>query len=299
MASPQAEAMIEAMRQLSASLDTTPTLEQQRAGGDMFGAMTGEPDAVGFTETTTGGVPTVTATPEGVEGGPTVLYFHGGGFVACSAHTHQRLGGHLATASGGRVVLVDYRLAPEHPFPAALEDAVAAYEGLLADGVSPGRVVFAGDSAGGGLVLTALLSLRDSGVEMPAAAITMSVYGDATMSGATYEANAERDLLVSKGSAEVSWSAYLSGGTDPRDPLVSPVFGDLSGLPPLLLQVGGEECLLDDTRMVATAGERDGVDVHLDVWPEMQHVFQVAAGNMPEADEALARAARFIGSHVT
>ena len=294
MPSPQAVALLDSMRAVRDSLDEVPTLEQQRAGGDMFGAMTAEPPGISSEIVDAGGVPAMWVTPPELDGDAVVLYLHGGGYVACSMHTHRSLVGHLATHAKLRVLNLDYRLAPEHPYPAAVDDAVAAYRWLLDQGHAPSAVAFAGDSAGGGLALAALLRLRDEGAPLPAAAFTMSAYADATCASPRYETQSSVDLLVSIESARVSWGFYLSGGADPTDPYVSPVFGDFTGLPPLLLQAGGAECLLGDSEAVRDRADAAGVEVELTTWPDLQHVFQVTAGNVPESDEALAAAGAWL-----
>ncbi len=290
MPSPQADAVLDMMRAVRDSLDEIPTLEQQRAGGEAFGAMTAEPANVTSDLVDAGGVAAMWVDPAAPAPGAALIYLHGGGYVACSIHTHRSLVGHLATHAGVRVLNVDYRLAPEHPFPAALDDAVAAYRWMLAEGIAPKRIAFAGDSAGGGLALAALLRLRDEGTPLPAAAFAMSAYADATCSSERYRTQSEVDLLVSIESARVSWGFYLTGGADPRNPYVSPVFGEYTGLPPLLLQAGGAECLLGDSERVRDNAVAAGVEVELRTWPGLQHVFQVTAGNVPESDEALAEA---------
>jgi monoterpene epsilon-lactone hydrolase len=291
MPSPQAEQIHALMGQVKASLDAVPTLEQQRAGGEMFGALTAPPTGVTSTEVDAGRVPALWQTPEGAKTDRVILYLHGGGYVACSMRSHESLVGHLAKAAGTRALNINYRLAPENPFPAALDDSIAAYHWLLSQGIEPRHIAVVGDSAGGGLTLATLLRLRDERQPLPGAAVAMSAYADATCSGATYASQADIDLLVSVESAQVAWDFY---GGDPKDPLVSPVFGDYAGLPPLLLHVGASECLLDDSRRVEAAAAAAGVDVTLSIWPDMQHVFQVAAGNTPEADEAVAEIGAFI-----
>jgi acetyl esterase/lipase len=211
---------------------------------------------------------------------------------------YRALVARLVDAAGVVAYVPEYRLAPEHPHPAALEDALAAYRGLLTGGIAPDRIAIVGDSAGGGLALATLMRIRDSGLPLPAAAVAMSAYADATCSGETYRSNQQADLLVSIESARVAWAYYMTGGGEASDPLISPVFADYAGLPPLLLQVGGAECLLDDSRRVADRARAAGVDVSLAIWPDMQHVFQVAAGNMPEADQAIDEAAGFLAARL-
>jgi acetyl esterase/lipase len=186
------------------------------------------------------------------------------------------------------VLSVDYRLAPEHPHPAAVEDSTTAYRWLLDQGFAADRMAISGDSAGGGLTVSTLLKLRDDGVALPVAGVTISPWVDMEGIGESMRTNAEADVLVDevglKGMAEM----FLAG-QDARDPLAAPLYGDFDGIPPLLIQVGDDETLLDDSTRLAEAAGSAGVEVRLDVFPEMQHVFQLFTGNMPEADEAVAQ----------
>jgi monoterpene epsilon-lactone hydrolase len=226
-------------------------------------------------------------------GDPTLVYFHGGGYRLASALAYRSFGSHLASVCRARVLLVDYRLAPENPYPAAVEDAVAAYRWVLAGGATPSQVVVAGDSAGGGLAAALLLALRDRGLPLPAGAILSSPWADLTITAATYSTNAATDALFSKASATEAAALYL-GDHDPRDPFVSPVFGDWSGIPPLLIQVGDTEVLLDDSaRLESVAGE-SGVEVSRHVYPDMPHVWQTSYPAYPEAVEAVEEMAAFI-----
>jgi epsilon-lactone hydrolase len=244
------------------------------------------------TDTEIGGVSCTVLEPEA---GPTatVLYLHGGGYRLCSARSYAAFGSHLAATSGARVVVVDYRLAPEHRFPAAVEDAVAVYEALLAAGTAPGDVVVAGDSAGGGLTVALLLAARDRGLPLPAGGAPLSPWVDLTNSGASYRTRADADKLFSAASAAEAASLYL-GDADPTDPLASPALGDLSGLPPLLVHVGDAEVLLDDARLLAERAEAAGVEVTLRVFDEMPHVWHISYPAFPEAVEAVEEVAAFV-----
>jgi monoterpene epsilon-lactone hydrolase len=226
-------------------------------------------------------------------GDPTLVYFHGGGYRLASALAYRSFGSHLANVCRARVLLVDYALAPEHPYPAALNDAVAAYQWALAGGASPSEVVLAGDSAGGGLAAALLLALRDRGLPLPAGAILSSPWADLTNTAETYSTNAASDALFSKASATEASALYL-GDHDRRDPLVSPVFGDWSGMPPLLIQVGDSEVLLDDSARLESVATEGGVDVTRHVYPDMPHVWQTSYPAYPEAVEAVEEMAAFI-----
>jgi epsilon-lactone hydrolase len=227
-----------------------------------------------------------------------ILYFHGGGYVAMSPRTHRSLTSRLAAWSGVSLFALDYRLAPEHPYPAALVDAVAAYRGLTAAGLDPRRIVLGGDSAGGGLALATLLALRDAGAPLPAAAILFSPWTDLAASGASMLTNAEADPLLNRVCAPQLAKYYLED-TPATDPLASPVYADLAGLPPLFLQVGGSEILLDDSRRVFANASRAGVEATLQIWPNVPHGWQVFAPVLPEARAALRQASAFIAKKLT
>jgi len=231
------------------------------------------------------------------EGGPTVLYFHGGGYTTGSLATVRPLASRLAAACGARLVTIDYRLAPEHPHPAAVEDALAAYTSLLDHGNHPAQLALAGDSAGGGLTIAALLAIRDAGLPQPAAALCISPWVDLTLSARSLTVNAAEDPLVSEWQLREMATEYLAGG-DPRSPTASPRFANLSGLPPLLIQVGTAEALLDDSRLLAASARAYGVDVVLDCWSDMIHVWHAFAPRLPEANEAIKAAGEWLSQHL-
>ncbi len=222
--------------------------------------------------------------PPSAVAGRVVLYLHGGGYVIGSPRSHRHLAAAIASAAGGSALLLEYRLAPEHPFPAAVDDAVAAYRWLLDQAIAPGHVVVAGDSAGGGLTVATLLALRGAGLPLPAAGVCISPWVDLTCSGASYATKAASDPIVKRAGVAEMGRAYL-GTTDPRTPLASPLFADLRGLPPLLIHVGSEEVLLDDSVQLAARARAAGVDTALEVWDRMIHVWH---GFLPMLDEAQA-----------
>lgn len=226
-----------------------------------------------------------------------MLYLHGGGYIMGSCHSHRLLAAALAQATGARVLVLDYRLAPEHPFPAALEDAQAAYRWLVTTGIKPEHIVLAGDSAGGGLALSTLLALRDAGQQLPAKAILLSPWTDLSVSGASYVTRAERDFMITRDYLLAEAHTYL-GEQDPRTPLASPVFADLHGFPPLLIQVGSDEILLDDATRVAESAQQAGVAVTLDIIEGMWHVWHAAAAvrYFPEGKAAFDQIADFVRS---
>jgi monoterpene epsilon-lactone hydrolase len=225
-----------------------------------------------------------------------ILYFHGGGFRLGSVASHRDLIAQIAFASGCRVLAINYRLAPEHRFPAALDDALAAYGWMLDRGLKPDNIAFAGDSAGGNLVLSAMLVLRERGLPLPAAAVLMSPWTDLGATGASYVSRAEADPIHQRPMILALAKNYLGGQGDPCDPLVSPLYADLRGLPPLLIQVGDRETVLDDSVMFADLARAAGVDVTLEVWDGMIHVFQMF--ELPEARQAIASIAGFLNQHL-
>ena len=224
----------------------------------------------------------------------TVYYLHGGAYVACSPETHRAFTSALSRAANVRVFALDYRLAPEHRFPAAVEDALAGYRWLLDQGVDPQEIVIGGDSAGGGLTMATLVALREAGERLPRAAFVISPWTDLACAGRSLDANDERDPMLH--GAGVRWMApvYL-GGASPRDPLASPVYADLSKLPPLLIHVSDAEVLLDDSTRLADRAKQCGVNVNLRVWNDLPHAWPVfVAFRMPESFQALGEIAQFI-----
>lgn len=234
-----------------------------------------------------------------VDGG-TLLYLHGGGYCTGTLDSHRGLAGRLAVAAGCPVVTVDYRLAPEHPYPAGLEDALAAYRELLAGGLRPELTAIAGDSAGGGLTMATLVSLRDAGDPLPAAAALLSPWVDLTQSAPSFDTVVPDDPMITKAGLDLYAESYL-GDLDPTFPLASPLFvEDLRGLPPVLVEVGAREALLDDSTRLADRLRQAGVEVTLTVWPELIHVFQAFPGDViPEADQSIEAIAAFVGRHLS
>jgi acetyl esterase/lipase len=225
-----------------------------------------------------------------------MLYLHGGGYVVGSIATHLGLAGRLSRAAAARVLLLNYRLAPEHPFPAAVEDATAAYRWLLGTGVKPGRIAIAGDSAGGGLTVATLVALRDAGEPLPAAGVCQSPWIDLEGAGESVTTKAHVDPLVHKDMLLKMASWYLAGA-NPRTPLAAPLYADLQGLPPLLVQVGTAEILLDDATRLADRARAAGVAVTLEPWEGMIHVWQLFASILPEGQQAIDRIGAFVRQH--
>jgi acetyl esterase/lipase len=260
-------------------------------------AFGGTSAAVTCQRVSAGGVDGEWISPAGAPEDKAILFFHGGGFRIGSVTSHRDLIAQIAIASGCRVLAFNYRLAPEHRFPAALDDALAAYRWMLAQGLQPGRVAFAGDSAGGNLALATMLALRERGLALPTSAALMSPWTDLAATGASYVTRAEADPIHQRSMILALAKNYLGGQGDPRDPLVSPLYADLAGLPPLLIQVGDRETVLDDSAMLADRARAAGVDVHLEVWDGMIHVFQMF-GELREASRAIASIAAFLKRHL-
>jgi monoterpene epsilon-lactone hydrolase len=240
-----------------------------------------------------GGVPAEWICAPNVQTERVLLYFHGGGYVVGSMRTHRVMLSHLSRASGCKVLGLDYRLAPENPFPAPVEDALTAYRWLLAQGYLPQNIALGGDSAGGGLVVAALVGLRYLGEPLPVAGICLSPWIDMQATGASFTTNAQADPSVSRERVLNIAAVYLAG-KNPQAPLASPLHADLRGLPPLLIQVGAIETLLDDARALSGRAKAAGVAVELEVWDDMPHVWHLYASILPEGQQAVARIGDFL-----
>lgn len=255
------------------------------------------PEDVAFTPVDAGGVPAEWTDAPGARDDVAIVYLHGGGYAMGSIDTHRGHCARLSRAARARVLSVDYRLGPEHPHPAAVEDALAAVRFARASGLTPGRTALAGDSAGGGLTLAALVALRDAGDPTPAAGLCISPWTDLAFTGPSIETKAAEDPMVRRADLELMADAYLAG-QDPTTPLASPLYADLAGLPPLLVQVGGAEILLDDAVRVAERAREAGVEVDLRVWPDMVHVWHAFADLLPEGQQAVEEMAAFLEKRI-
>ena len=255
------------------------------------------PGDVTVTAAALGGVPTAEITVDGVEPRHVVLYFHGGVYVMGDAFLAADLASQVGRRTRATVISVDYRLAPEHPYPAAVDDALAAYEALLHNGTAPSDVVFAGESAGGGLAIATLVNARDHQLPQPAAAFVMSPYADLTLAGTTLETKGKADPLLSREALQARVADYVAG-QDAALGLISPIFADLSGLPPLIIQAGTHEVLLDDALRLAQRAATADVAVTLDITPRVPHVFQAYHQILDEAAAALDRAGQFLSAHL-
>jgi monoterpene epsilon-lactone hydrolase len=255
------------------------------------------PADVTVTAAALGGVRTAEITIDGIEPKHIVLYFHGGVYVLGDAFSAANLASQVGRRTGAKVISVDYRLAPEHPYPAATDDALAAYEALLQNGARPSEIVFAGESAGGGLAIATLVNARDHGLPLPAAAFVMSPYADLTLAGTTMRTKHEVDRLLSRENLQPRVTDYTAG-QDAASGLISPVFADLSGLPPLIIQAGTHEVLLDDAVRLARQAATADVDVTLDITAGVPHVFQAYYPILDEAAAALDRAGQLLSAHL-
>ena len=274
------------------------TIEEQRVSQEKSSRIARLPKDVRCQPLSANGVPAELIQAAGMDSGA-ILYLHGGAYALGSIKTHREFVGRLASATGMRGLLLDYRLAPEHPYPAALEDATAAYHWLIAQGYEASQIMIAGDSAGGGLALATLLVLRDAGEALPAGAVCISPWTDLASTGESIQTKAQVDVVLDPNTLDLYAKAY-AGEHDVRSPLISPLYADLHGLPPLLIQAGADEILLDDATRCADKARKAGVDVTLEIWDEMFHVFPLLPF-IREAKEAVERIAAFasrnLGAH--
>ncbi|MCW5668359.1 MAG: alpha/beta hydrolase [Hydrogenophaga sp.] len=273
----------------------TPVAQMRQDWDTLFG---GTPVDATIDDVNADGVEAQWVSAPGADAQRAVLYFHGGGFQVGSLVSHRELMARLSAAAQCRVLGVAYRLAPEHRYPAALDDASAAWQWLIGQGFEARHIALAGDSAGGGLALSLLLRLRDAGQPLPAAAVLMSAWTDLTASGASYGTRAASDPIHQRPMIVAMARNYLGKEGNPADPLVSPLFADLQGLPPLLAQVGDRETVLDDSRDFVARAKEAGVDATLQVWDHMIHVFQQFPAQLPEARAALQDLGRFLRQHL-
>ncbi len=274
------------------------TIKQQREFFDGLGDMLPRTsDRFEVEPAILGGIKGEWVRARGCRNDAALLYLHGGGYVIGSPRSHRHLAGALSVESGLPLFVADYRLAPEHPFPSAVDDAVAAYQGLLKESLAPTRLAIAGDSAGGGLTIATLVAARDRGLPLPACAVGLSPWCDLSQGGEAYRSRAKRDPIVKKEGLDEMASAYLKGA-DPKVPLASPLFADLKGLPPLLLQVGTEEALYDDTVALKARAEAAGVEVSAESWGGMIHVWHIFHPILSEGRDAIARVGRYLKSRI-
>lgn len=299
MPSPESELVLQMNRDLRDAwlADPTYTFDDMRRIFDDWLAQFTIPEGTGLQEVTCNGVPCIWADAPGADRTKVVIHYHSGGYILGSAQGYRSFGGFLSAATGARVLLVDYRLAPENPCPTGVDDGIAAYLWVLKQGYAPSQVALCGDSGGGGLVLAALQKLRDAGSPLPACAIAISPLADFAFSGPSYKENAERDPLVNADFMDVLGQTYC-GEFAPTDPVVSPLYGDWQGLPPLLILAGEIEMMRDDGKQCAEAARKAGCDATYIEGEGMAHIWTLYADRLPEAREALSAIGDFTGKHL-
>ncbi len=289
--------LIEKIQKEFSTWGTDATVPYMRQSWERLFTDVRERAPVKRTAVSAGGVEAEWLDAPGARADRVVLYLHGGGYVLGSVNSHRDMIARLSAAASVRALGLNYRLAPESPFPAAVDDAVAAYRWLLEQGIAPGRVAIAGDSAGGGLTAATLLAIRDRALPRPAAGVLLSPWVDLEGTGESMNGGVADDPMVRKELVAAMAPPYLAGA-DPKTPLASPLHADLRGLPPLLIQVGRREVLLDDSLRLAQKAQRAGVDVTLEVWPGMIHVWQIFASELEEGRDAIERIGVFVKKHL-
>jgi epsilon-lactone hydrolase len=295
MASSQLEAIIQMIK--SRPREERLDIPEARKGFEMLASVFPVAADIKREPASADGVPGEWITAPNSTDATTILYLHGGGYTIGSVNTHADMVSRICRASGARAFSLDYRLAPEHPYPAAVEDAAKAYRWLLGQGIRPESMVISGDSAGGGLTAATLLALKKAGDPLPGAAVLLSPWTDLEATGDSMKTRAEADPMISADPAKTMAKLY-AGDVSLTDPLVSPLYGDFHGLPPMLIQVGDAEVLLDDSTRVAEKAKAAGVDVTLEVWDEMIHVFQIFAPMLPEGQQAIDKIGEWVKRHV-
>lgn len=275
-----------------------PTIEDMRADTDRLVGFLPIPDDISVDTLAIAGVTCDRVAAPGASADRVILYLHGGGYAICSPRTHRRLAYDLSAASGATCLLPDYRLAPENRFPAAVDDAVAVYRQLLDDGTDATKVVIGGDSAGGGLTVAALLAAREAGLPMPAGAVCISPWTDMEATGESIQTKAAVDPMVRLDRLQKMVDWYLDG-SDPRHPHASPIHADLSGLPPMLIQVGSDEILLDDAERLAEGARAQGVSVVYEEWERMFHVWHLFAPMLSEGRDAIGKIGDFVATRTS
>ena len=292
MSQQQLQTIVEMLRSQPV-VNPNASVEEARAGFEQVASMFPVDADIKREVVSAGGIKAEWVSAPDGDAGRAVLYLHGGGYVIGSINTHRSLAARLSRASGARVLVIDYRLAPEHPHPAAVDDAVAAYRWMLAQGLKPARITVAGDSAGGGLTVATLVAIRDAKLPLPGAGACLSPWVDLEGIGESMTTKADVDPIVQKAGLLQMAAAYL-GGKAPRTPLAAPLYADLSGLPPLLIQVGTDETLLDDASRLAERARKAGVTVSYEPWESMIHVWHLFAPMLDEGQQAIERVGEFV-----
>lgn len=295
MASPQAAAIDQLFDSFVAALGANPQMgiDELRDLLEKCGDLAADPGGVDYLEADAKGTPCLWAVPKACNQERVLLCLHGGGCVTGSRFSHRKMFAHIAKAVGCRALIVDYGRAPEHQHPSQVNECVKVYEWLLAQGIKPAHIASVGDSAGGNLCTTLVLGAKARGLPLPAAVMPLSPWYDMEATAPSFETNAKVERLISK-EMSINMAQIFLGSSSPHDPLANPLFADFSGYPPTYIQVGGYEAILDDALRVAARAKAAGVEVHCEVFPEMQHVFQFMAGRAPEADDAIRKLATWV-----
>ncbi len=297
MPSQQLETIIQMIKERPR--DPNATIQELRDGFEQITALFPTPADVSAEKVEAGGRPAEWVSVPGSDSSVVLYWLHGGGYILGSLNTHREVISRICRAAGCRALVIDYRLAPEHPFPAAVDDAVAGYRWLLSQNADPTRIVIGGDSAGGGLTVATLVAIRDAGERLPAAAVCISPWTDLAGTGDSVTTKAAVDPMLGPDTSGLhTWAQLYHGSAGVRDPLVSPLYADLSGLPPTLIQVGENEVLLDDSTRLAERAKTAGVDVTLEVWPDMIHVWHFFASILPEGQQGVDRIGEYVRERV-
>jgi len=296
MASPELHQLVTMLR--SSKISSDQTIEQMRAGWETFTASFVVAPDISYQPVVAGGVPAEWVTAPDSDSSRVVLHLHGGGYTIGSIASYRSFTGRLARATRARVLSVGYRLAPEHPFPAALDDAVSSYRWLLDQGIAPGRIAVVGDSAGGGLAMSMAITIRDAHGPSPATIVAIGPSTDLAKEGASVKERAHLDPIVNYESSMAHALRYVGTQANLKHPLASPLYADLHGLPPLLIMVGTHEALFDDSTRFAVKAQAAGVEVQLDIWPEMIHVWPIFADILPEGRQAIDKIGDYIRGRV-
>lgn len=296
MASEQSAVLADMYKTWVSTMAENPdmTIDETRQMFDHWGDVTGEPGGVDYVEVVANGVPCLWVRPAGGDESRALLCTHGGGYMVGSRYSHRKMFAQIAKAVGCPALIVDYRRSPEVVHPGPVDDCTDAYEWLLQKGIDPANIAFVGDSAGGALAITTILNARNRGLPLPAASVPISPWTDMEITGETVTTNEEKDHFVKRAVIEHMSANFLGDGGDRKDPLATPLYADLSGLPPFYVQIGGDETLLDDGRRFVDKVRAAGGEAKLDIYPEMQHVFHFLAGTAPEADTAVADLAEWL-----
>ena len=301
MASPESGVLADLYRDWGKRMAADPEMpiDEFRAMFEEWATITAEPADVAYEDTAIDGIPALWVRPASHRPDVLLICFHGGGYVTGSIASHRKMFGHFAVAAKAPALIVEYRRAPESPYPAAVEDALTVYRWALGSRFEGKNIAFVGDSAGGGLAVALALAARRDGLPVPGAIFVMSPWLDLEAKGQSYDANSGVDLIVSRPVIQNIVPMFLGATGSVEDPIANPILADPAGLPPILIQVGGYESFVDDSRNFAALAKQAGVEVELDVVHEMQHVFQFLGGVAPEADAAIARAGAWLEAKLT